>query len=123
MLVITSYSIHYTKLFDERSDRRVARGHYVASRFHNGERFGGVTEDRRRITSYNVCYTKLLRDGLQPPAEQHHVVEDEDRDVPPGRAGRRHEGEPKLRVRARHLSDGALECSRQDAQAIRNNFV
>ena len=47
--VITSYSIHYTKLYEGNSQST----------------FGGLTENDQsqgnRITSYNVCYTKLLR--------------------------------------------------------------
>ena len=42
--VITSYSIHYTKL-------------YEAGSCFSGS-FSGTAS---RITSYNVCYTKLLR--------------------------------------------------------------
>nr|WP_238995544.1 hypothetical protein [Streptomyces cyaneogriseus] len=44
--VITSYSIHYTKLYDRH------------------RRCGAAAA---RITSYNVCYTKLLRGGRTPP--------------------------------------------------------
>ena len=48
--VITSYSIHYTKLYDssESHTALLKEGQQV------------FREDR--ITSYNVCYTKLLRD-------------------------------------------------------------
>ena len=47
--VITSYSIHYTKLYDiAYLDQFV------------------VKQDSARITSYNVCYTKLLRTGGLP---------------------------------------------------------
>ena len=42
--VITSYSIHYTKLYD-----------IYGTSFEK--------EVANRITSYNVCYTKLLRSG------------------------------------------------------------
>ena len=42
--VITSYSIHYTKLYD---------GYKILQQLHS--------EAGIRITSYNVCYTKLLR--------------------------------------------------------------
>ena len=40
-VVITSYSIHYTKLYEVGRDSPILQGD--------------------RITSYNVCYTKLLR--------------------------------------------------------------
>ena len=49
--VITSYSIHYTKLYDTLASQwieRLARIFLKLPTFH-------------RITSYNVCYTKLLR--------------------------------------------------------------
>ena len=46
--VITSYSIHYTKLYDHNQVYQpICPKHY------------GLPGDR--ITSYNVCYTKLLR--------------------------------------------------------------
>ena len=47
-IVITSYSIHYTKLYDE---------------YNSGRNYPSGTSNRSvaRITSYNVCYTKLLR--------------------------------------------------------------
>ena len=58
--VITSYSIHYTKLYEigfvrfphltDGLDRRA---------FHPG--IANYDCERNRITSYNVCYTKLLR--------------------------------------------------------------
>ena len=80
-LVITSYSIHYTKLYDILTGfhglhvtlgtlmlliilLRVLKGHFD-SRHHFG--FEGVAwywhfvDVVCRITSYNVCYTKLLR--------------------------------------------------------------
>ena len=58
--VITSYSIHYTKLYELLEDTN-NEYHFV---------FGGGAgtgikeidfEREDRITSYNVCYTKLLR--------------------------------------------------------------
>ena len=61
--VITSYSIHYTKLYDAlERQRSLANGgragavvaQYVARRPLDSNRL-------TRITSYNVCYTKLLR--------------------------------------------------------------
>ena len=75
MSVITSYSIHYTKLYDTS-----AYQHSRAAGSVNGKSEGVITDQyqagfdagweldifggvRRaiRITSYNVCYTKLLR--------------------------------------------------------------
>ena len=88
-IVITSYSIHYTKLYDvhfradqpvddiadgaaevvagaDTGDRRV--GQYDPGRL--DDRVGFAAFGKRqavgrlvRITSYNVCYTKLLREG------------------------------------------------------------
>ena len=66
--VITSYSIHYTKLYDESDGLvgKVGTGHHQ-----RGEILQQQIVQRRirehdaeiaRITSYNVCYTKLLRD-------------------------------------------------------------
>ena len=77
--VITSYSIHYTKLYET---NKILEGHwiyiivevkYMRSSFyrqrhenqnrncqHNQPR--PISDEiRNRITSYNVCYTKLLR--------------------------------------------------------------
>ena len=59
-LVITSYSIHYTKLYD-----------VVADQFAVGDEDGLVVAGPElggeyRITSYNVCYTKLLRSPGNP---------------------------------------------------------
>ena len=84
--VITSYSIHYTKLYDTEADHegfsfRLGRGHLPALPVvarglppGPGSLPAGVELPRRadapvrlffgkqpRITSYNVCYTKLLR--------------------------------------------------------------
>ena len=55
--VITSYSIHYTKLYDSmlRETRQTAR---LQIRIDGMVR---LEELVCRITSYNVCYTKLLR--------------------------------------------------------------
>ena len=59
IIVITSYSIHYTKLYDigktlyELSD--VVPKEYADIYTKKDE------ELFNRITSYNVCYTKLLR--------------------------------------------------------------
>ena len=67
--VITSYSIHYTKLYDRcwcwccpRGGRQspstncLCRGCCWSDR-----KTAWAGQSRRRITSYNVCYTKLLR--------------------------------------------------------------
>ena len=51
-LVITSYSIHYTKLYD------TVRPGWLSQKRANSSA-GQPTSSR--ITSYNVCYTKLLR--------------------------------------------------------------
>ena len=81
--VITSYSIHYTKLYDavleavragripeSRIDESVARVLAVKAAVASGPSTDGLAALRRpeslalassRITSYNVCYTKLLR--------------------------------------------------------------
>ena len=48
-IVITSYSIHYTKLYDQGDKTAPVTGNWGFKPFN-------------RITSYNVCYTKLLRD-------------------------------------------------------------
>ena len=72
--VITSYSIHYTKLYDEYG----VTLHYMREKVDAGEILGNekfpIDSDETglslllkcykhgaRITSYNVCYTKLLR--------------------------------------------------------------
>ena len=56
--VITSYSIHYTKLYDAVNyiDREIRKD--VANHVRETTRYS-------RITSYNVCYTKLLRNGIR----------------------------------------------------------
>ena len=73
--VITSYSIHYTKLYERRPDSRSTffrvsrRGWSLFWRSGTGLRSwrpsvsgsGDSGSNGRRITSYNVCYTKLLR--------------------------------------------------------------
>ena len=58
-LVITSYSIHYTKLYES-----VFLTHTHHQTTHGHQRSCGKTKlfrSKHRITSYNVCYTKLLR--------------------------------------------------------------
>ena len=79
--VITSYSIHYTKLYDEEplenvslvftlsSGKEVLKSEtFQIGSVEEGQEltkvlFWGLEEDYGRdcITSYNVCYTKLLR--------------------------------------------------------------
>ena len=71
--VITSYSIHYTKLYDGRLhavlifvQKGVVRLVFVAVQLRfltakTNHLLQPGTEERDRITSYNVCYTKLLR--------------------------------------------------------------
>ena len=49
--VITSYSIHYTKLYEILASQNCHKVSSLSER--NGHKY--------RITSYNVCYTKLLR--------------------------------------------------------------
>ena len=51
--VITSYSIHYTKLYEVRFPRKETLADLYSRAVNRGEDI--------RITSYNVCYTKLLR--------------------------------------------------------------
>ena len=73
--VITSYSIHYTKLYDERRQHRPVNIEVLGT-FQKGGippnanrkptetaviLYTSGTTGRSRITSYNVCYTKLLR--------------------------------------------------------------
>ena len=68
--VITSYSIHYTKLYDGRAS--LVRGLVMAGACSSLMASGLAGQDPRalallhRITSYNVCYTKLLRFGKLP---------------------------------------------------------
>ena len=50
-IVITSYSIHYTKLYDRNTDAKQELLYKIIM----------IATFDRRITSYNVCYTKLLR--------------------------------------------------------------
>ena len=85
IIVITSYSIHYTKLYDDRTGESVRtysgegnlpdsiifdgkdnKGAVLSDGLYKGHilitsKNGGTSEDVSRITSYNVCYTKLLR--------------------------------------------------------------
>ena len=87
IIVITSYSIHYTKLYEtnlSKCDRIAVSSSgdntveidYADPVYGNGDVAIGVEIKCDRITSYNVCYTKLLRIahifartcGLQRPA-------------------------------------------------------
>ena len=52
MAVITSYSIHYTKLYEENGSVTVTAEIKDSTE---------TESEKPRITSYNVCYTKLLR--------------------------------------------------------------
>ena len=52
--VITSYSIHYTKLYEF-----FVKFFEIASEDESLRK--GLVDEELRITSYNVCYTKLLR--------------------------------------------------------------
>ena len=78
--VITSYSIHYTKLYDnislvyllteeescepcERLYTTLSASGLKINRLDYTEQAGIYTRHLNRITSYNVCYTKLLRFG------------------------------------------------------------
>ena len=75
-VVITSYSIHYTKLYETISVQdncnlgfnNITDGKYIASKTVDSGTItveeGTVEIVRGRITSYNVCYTKLLRRTL-----------------------------------------------------------
>ena len=63
--VITSYSIHYTKLYDvfqEFGTRRPLDLDQGRTFLHSLPGCSNTAANPvRRITSYNVCYTKLLR--------------------------------------------------------------
>ena len=60
MSVITSYSIHYTKLYDRSSNYRIR----IPSNAELEALYADMLKESLRITSYNVCYTKLLRERL-----------------------------------------------------------
>ena len=76
--VITSYSIHYTKLYDKEIPLLVIMGvsmqfitiallevlyktNKLNNAFEKHEELMKGFDGGNRITSYNVCYTKLLR--------------------------------------------------------------
>ena len=62
--VITSYSIHYTKLYDYRKKAIQYHPDKNPDDKASEEKFKEAAEAYEvlsRITSYNVCYTKLLR--------------------------------------------------------------
>ena len=60
--VITSYSIHYTKLYDwhEQKLQLKINNFFIRIPFIHFK-FISIFKKLFRITSYNVCYTKLLR--------------------------------------------------------------
>ena len=73
--VITSYSIHYTKLYDMQSfGTQLIIRDFNSVQFSGFQSFSGASTSssyrlrriRARITSYNVCYTKLLRSNTAP---------------------------------------------------------
>ena len=69
-IVITSYSIHYTKLYEYFLSKPERQNGLLVPIWELALAEGYDTTDalsvlRTRITSYNVCYTKLLRFGLQ----------------------------------------------------------
>ena len=71
--VITSYSIHYTKLYE--ASGRPRPGSPPAPAPPARRSAAAIILDRMlRITSYNVCYTKLLRDliGAKRPETVFH---------------------------------------------------
>ena len=59
--VITSYSIHYTKLYEDVRAESGGGDMDPVGRGAEERQAGGPAHGRLRITSYNVCYTKLLR--------------------------------------------------------------
>ena len=60
--VITSYSIHYTKLYESRVILKHISHIIYINKVINTYYFNiFVSHSYTRITSYNVCYTKLLR--------------------------------------------------------------
>ena len=128
--VITSYSIHYTKLYDRVFERgaedrecgQFADEHFVGDtvpvrvdavtdslhRLHaEMEHHRALAEvaNRRRITSYNVCYTKLLRASFAAEAIQFDATDNDAlaRIAPqPGPAGGRR-CDVRSRTDGRHL--------------------
>ena len=67
--VITSYSIHYTKLYEAmEKDGEISEDRHRAL----SEEVQKLTDAyvANRITSYNVCYTKLLRQAGPNPYRQ-----------------------------------------------------
>ena len=63
MIVITSYSIHYTKLYEDET-RHVELAAETGMVLPFSPHLQHLAGREARITSYNVCYTKLLRDLL-----------------------------------------------------------
>ena len=60
-LVITSYSIHYTKLYDTLMDSRIVDGRHQAAR----QVLESLEHVERVITSYSIHYTKLYEVRLR----------------------------------------------------------
>ena len=70
-VVITSYSIHYTKLYDTANMQNLINELLEFRKSEQGHLTLKVSEHdlvKFRITSYNVCYTKLLRFAWRPAA-------------------------------------------------------
>ena len=68
LVVITSYSIHYTKLYEINPLAQIENtfNDYNLAKWNGNfsldfDLMENLTATTRRITSYNVCYTKLLR--------------------------------------------------------------
>ena len=126
--VITSYSIHYTKLYEHDN------GDDLVDCFLAGVKVGHTLHYQagHRITSYNVCYTKLLRGAQQRRLEGRRYLgpatsvaaavavgaagRDGDRQpLTPGPKGR---GDPRPTP-----SPPCRRGRRNTARAPRNNFV
>ena len=132
-LVITSYSIHYTKLYDRsRLYPASTAGGAAGSRLDHPGYPGGTALPERvraRITSYNVCYTKLLRNlanyvPLTPVSflERAAQVYPERLAVVHGSV-RRNWGETWSRCRRLASALAQRGIGKGDTVSIRNNFV
>ena len=79
--VITSYSIHYTKLYEANAPAEVIESERekVAETSRRIAKLGSYVKDLQyRITSYNVCYTKLLRQTWTASALLHAFSSESD---------------------------------------------